>query len=54
LLPIVQSSLQGALLTPSAMLPGFVYAAALALIVGALPAIRALRLDVVDALAERR
>jgi putative ABC transport system permease protein len=54
LLPVVQAGLQGALLTPSAMLPGFVYAVALALIVGALPALRALQLDVVDALAERR
>jgi putative ABC transport system permease protein len=53
-LPVVRQGLRGALLTPSAMLPGFAYATALALIVGAWPALRALRLDVVNALADHR
>lgn len=53
-LPVVRAGLQGALLMPSAMLPGFAYAVGLALVVGVMPAIRALRLDVVDALADHR
>ncbi|MDE2150630.1 MAG: FtsX-like permease family protein [Gammaproteobacteria bacterium] len=50
-LPLFRSALQGVELTPVAVLPGLAIAVVLALIVGTPPALRALRLDVVDALS---
>jgi putative ABC transport system permease protein len=53
-LPILKIGLQGVELSPKALLPGFAVAILLALIVGAPPALRAMRLNIVDALAEKR
>jgi len=52
-LPIIKRGLQGVELSPSALLPGFAVAVILALIVGAPPALRAMRLNIVDALADK-
>lgn len=54
LLPIVQRGLQGMDLTHGAQLPGVGVAVLLALLVGAPPALRAMRLNVVDALMDKR
>jgi putative ABC transport system permease protein len=53
-LPIIKMGLQGVELTPTALIPGIGVAVLLALIVGAAPALRAMRLNIVDALADRR
>jgi putative ABC transport system permease protein len=54
-LPIVKLGLQGGLeLSPLALVPGLGVAVLLALIVGAAPAVRAMRLNIIDALADRR
>lgn len=53
-LPIIKIALQGVELAPSALLPGFGAAVLLALIVGTAPALRAMRLNIVDALADKR
>jgi len=54
-LPIVSQGLQQAVsLAPSALIPGFAVAIVLALVVGLPPALRAMRLNIVDALADRR
>ena len=53
-LPIVSQGLQGVHLTPGALIPGVAVAVLLALIVGLPPALRAMRLNIVDALADRR
>lgn len=50
-LPILRIAMQGLKLAPAALLPGFLYATALALVVGIPPAVRAMRLDIVNALA---
>jgi putative ABC transport system permease protein len=52
-LPIVKIGLQGVQLSPLALLPGIGVAVLLALIVGAPPALRASRLNIIDALADR-
>jgi putative ABC transport system permease protein len=52
-LPIVKIGLQGVQLSPSALIPGIGVAVLLALIVGAPPALRASRLNIIDALADR-
>jgi putative ABC transport system permease protein len=54
LLPIIQGALQGVELSGGMLLPGLLVAAVLALIVGLPPAIRANRLQIVDALADKR
>jgi putative ABC transport system permease protein len=54
LLPTVESALQGVELTGGMLLPGILVAVALALVVGLPPAIRANRLKIVDALADKR
>jgi len=54
MLPIIKIALQGVELTPSALIPGIGVAVLLALIVGAAPALRAMRLNIVDALADKR
>jgi putative ABC transport system permease protein len=54
LLPIVQVGLQGIDLSHGPQLPGIGVAVLLALLVGAPPAVRAMRLNVVDALMEKR
>jgi putative ABC transport system permease protein len=54
LVPIVQQALQGVDLSHGAQLPGIGVAVLLALIVGAPPALRAMRLNVVDALMDKR
>jgi putative ABC transport system permease protein len=54
LLPIVQQGLQGIDLSHGAQLPGLGVAVLLALLVGTPPAIRAMRLNVVDALMDKR
>jgi putative ABC transport system permease protein len=54
LLPGVQSALQGVELAGGMLMPGILVAVVLALIVGAPPAIRANRLKIVDALADKR
>jgi putative ABC transport system permease protein len=54
LLPFIQGALQGVELSRGMLLPGLVVAAVLALIVGLPPAIRANRLQIVDALADKR
>jgi putative ABC transport system permease protein len=51
--PIFQTALQGVQLQPAAVLPGLGVAVLLALFVGAPPALRAMRLDIVNALAGR-
>jgi putative ABC transport system permease protein len=53
-LPIVQKGLQGVHLSPQALLPGLGVAVLLGLIVGLPPALRAMRLNIVDALADKR
>jgi putative ABC transport system permease protein len=53
-LPIVKEGLQGVELSPGALLPGLGVAVLLALIVGAAPALSAMRLSIVDALAGKR
>jgi putative ABC transport system permease protein len=53
-LPIIKQGLQGVELSPQALLPGIVAAVLLALIVGLPPALRAMRLNIVDALADKR
>ncbi len=50
-LPIIKQGLQGVDLSPLALLPGIGVAALLALVVGLPPALRAKRLNIVDALA---
>jgi putative ABC transport system permease protein len=54
LIPIVQQGLQGVDLEHGAQLPGLGIAVLLALVVGAPPALRAMRLNVVDALMDKR
>jgi len=54
-LPVIgQVGLQGVHLSPAALIPGIGVAVILALIVGAPPALRASRLNIIDALADRR
>ncbi|HMD75560.1 MAG TPA: ABC transporter permease [Steroidobacteraceae bacterium] len=53
-LPIIRQGLQGVDLSPRALLPGIGAAVLLALIVGLPPALRAMRLNIVDALAGKR
>jgi putative ABC transport system permease protein len=53
-LPIVGQGLQGVDLTPGSLIPGIPLAVLLALIVGLPPALRAMRLNIVDALADKR
>ncbi len=53
-LPIIRMGLQGVELSPAALIPGIGVAVLLALIVGAAPALRAMRLNIVDALADKR
>jgi putative ABC transport system permease protein len=53
-LPIIRRGLQGVELPTDAWLPGIGVAVLLALIVGLLPALTAMRLNIVDALADRR
>lgn len=52
-LPIIRKGLQGVELTPRAVLPGLAVAVILAFVVGTPPAVRAMRLNIVDALAGR-
>jgi len=54
LLPIIQGAMQGVELSGGMLLPGLLVAAVLALFVGLPPAIRANRLQIVDALADQR
>ncbi len=53
-LPIIKMGLQGVELSPKALIPGIGAAVLLALIVGIPPALRAMRLNIVDALADKR
>jgi putative ABC transport system permease protein len=53
-LPIIKLGLQGVEISPKAILPGIAAAVLLALIVGLPPALRAMRLSIVDALADKR
>jgi putative ABC transport system permease protein len=53
-LPVIKQGLQGVELSPWALLPGIGVAVLLALIVGLPPALRAGRLNIVDALAGKR
>ena len=53
-LPIIKQGLQGVELSPRALIPGLGAAVLLALIVGLPPALRAMRLNIVDALADKR
>jgi putative ABC transport system permease protein len=54
-LPIVSQGLQqGVDLAPTSLIPGIAVAVLLALIVGLPPALRAMRLNIVDALADKR
>src|SRR6202521_3773901 len=53
-LPIIKLGLQGVELSPRALIPGIGAAVLLALIVGLPPALRAMRLNIVDALADKR
>jgi putative ABC transport system permease protein len=53
-LPIIKKGLQGVELSPKALIPGIGAAVLLALIVGMPPALRAMRLNIVDALADKR
>ena len=53
-LPIIKIALQGVELAPTALIPGVGAAVLLALIVGTAPALRAMRLNIVDALADKR
>jgi len=54
LIPVVRSVLQGVSASPSLLPHGLGLAALLALLVGTPPALRAMRLNVVDALMEKR
>jgi putative ABC transport system permease protein len=54
LLPLVRRGLQGVQLSPTALVPGLGVAVLLALVVGIPPAVRAMRLNIVDALADQR
>jgi putative ABC transport system permease protein len=54
LLPIMQTALQGVELSGGMLLPGLLVAVVLALFVGLPPAVRANRLQIVDALADKR
>jgi len=53
-IPIVKMGLQGVELSPRALLPGIGVAVLLGVIVGLPPALRAMRLTIVDALADKR
>jgi putative ABC transport system permease protein len=53
-LPIIKQGLQGLELSPRALITGMAAAVLLALIVGLPPALRAMRLNIVDALADKR
>jgi putative ABC transport system permease protein len=53
-LPGIKGQLQGVELSAAALLPGFGVAVLLALIVGIPPAARAVRLNIIDALAAQR
>ena len=53
-IPILRQGLQGVQLSPVMLGPGLVIAALLAFLVGLPPALRAMRLDIVDALAGHR
>jgi putative ABC transport system permease protein len=53
-LPIIKQGLRGVELSPRALIPGIGAAVLLALIVGFPPALRAMRLNIVDALADKR
>jgi putative ABC transport system permease protein len=53
-LPIIKLGLQGIQLSPKAVMPGIGVAVLLALVVGTAPALRAMRLNIVDALADKR
>jgi putative ABC transport system permease protein len=53
-LPLIKQGLPGIEVSPKAILPGIVVAVLLALIVGMAPALRAMRLNIVDALADKR
>ena len=53
-LPIIKQGLRGLELSPRALVPGMAAAVLLALIVGLPPALRAMRLNIVDALADKR
>jgi putative ABC transport system permease protein len=54
LLPVIKEALQGVELSTGMLFPGVALAVALALVVGLLPALRAKRLKIVDALADKR
>lgn len=54
LLPIIKDALQGIDISSGMLFPGVALAAAIALIVGLPPALRAKRLTIVDALADKR
>jgi putative ABC transport system permease protein len=53
-LPVIRQGLQGVALSPTALIPGIGAAVLLALVVGLPPALRAVRLKIVDALADKR
>jgi len=53
-LPIIEQGLPGVGLSTRALVPGIGVAVLLALLVGAPPALRAMRLNIVDALADKR
>src|SRR6202045_929832 len=53
-LPIIKEGLQGVELSPRALIPGMAPAGLLAAIGGLPPALRAMRLNIVDALADKR
>jgi putative ABC transport system permease protein len=53
-LPIIEQAMQGVNLSPLSLIPGIGAAILLAIIVGLPPAIRAMRLNIVDALADQR
>ncbi len=53
-LPVIKQGLQGVELSPRALIPGLGVAVLLALVVGLPPALRAMRLNIVDALADAR
>jgi putative ABC transport system permease protein len=54
LLPIIKDALQGVDISGGMLVPGLALAAAIAVIVGLPPALRAQRLKIVDALADKR
>jgi len=53
-LPLIKRYLQGIEVSSRALLPGIAIAVLLALVVGLPPALRAMRLNIVDALADKR